>query len=234
MTIRRCLLSNSRPIDRGGRLGLIAVLIVAAGCAARPRPLDEARESGFAVYRSGRLDPQRLADLCRLGVEEIVILDGQGAANECRWRTRVCPNLRVRYDHRQDARVPPSAEFLAAFDHWVETSRREGRKIAFRCRHGWHRTGRLAAYYRMRFGGWGGPEAVREMLAAGRFMRRFPELQPQVLAMAEQAEARRCSQAPHHCPSSGQPWLEGLIGAGAGARFAADVCDSSSGESGPP
>ncbi len=189
-------------------------LVLLAGCAARPTLVADDPANGFALYRSGRLDAGELAALCRLGVEEMVVLDGGAAERECALRARLCPQLRVRYDRAQDARRPLSEAFLAAFDAWVEEARREGRKIAFRCRHGWHRAGRLAAWYRMRFEGVATAEAIAEMQRVGRFMGGHPQLAPQVEAMADHLAGRPCSTAAEHCLAAGdEP-----------PRFAADSC----------
>jgi hypothetical protein len=200
------------------------ILVILAGCAAAPRLVDEDPATGFAVFRTGRLDRSRLAKLCRSGVEEIVVMDGDAARRECRLRAEICPGLRVRYNHAQDPRRPLSVEFLEAYDQWIEESRLAGRKIAFRCRHGWHRTGRLAAYYRLRFQDRAVADALDEMLDEGRWMRRYPELQPQVRALADRVASRTCTQPAEHCPAERDPMAEGLLAAGPAARFADDLC----------
>ena len=131
-----------------------------ASCADAPRQVAEDPSSGFALYRSGRLSPTDLGVLCDLGVEEILVLDGEAGQRECRFRQTICPDMQVRYNRAQEADIPVSLDFLQAFDVWIEEARSEGRKVAFRCRHGWHRTGRLAAYYRMRFEGASAAEAT--------------------------------------------------------------------------
>lgn len=203
-----------------GLLGLAALGLAAAGCAARPALVDSDPESGFALYRSGALGEARLEELCAAGVEEIVVLNGDATERECRLRDRVCPGLRVRFDGRQDAHVPLGEDFLSAFDAWIEEARREGRKVAFRCRHGWHRTGRLAAWYRIRFQGIDPAAAVAEMNRAGRFMWRHRQLEPQVEALADLAAGRPCSTAPEHCPFPGNPEAESAVV----SRFAVDAC----------
>jgi hypothetical protein len=196
------------------RLLISAVVLTLAGCAAAPTRIDSDPDSGFAIYRSGQLSAAELEELCRLGVEEMVVLDGGGAGRECHLRQRSCPGLVVRYDVEQSARRPVTEDFLAAFDDWVEEARREGRKIAFRCRHGWHRAGRLTAWYRMRFQQVAAAEAVAEMERVGRFMGRHPQLAPQVVAMADHLAGRPCSTAPEHCVSTGGPAVS----------FAEDAC----------
>ena len=180
-------------------LAAAATALPLVACAAAPTPVASEPEGGFALYRSGQLSAADLASLCRLGVEELVVLDGGAADRECVMRDRVCAGLRVRYDAAQDARLPVTADFLAAFDAWVEEAQAGGRRIALRCRHGWHRAGRLSAWYRMRFERATAEEAVDEMLDAGRFMRRHRQLVPQVQAMADLLEGRPCSTDAEHC-----------------------------------
>jgi len=171
-----------------------------AGCADAPRQVTDDPTTGFALYRSGRLSSANLGVLCALGVEEILVLDGEGGKRECAWRETVCPKMVVRYDHAQQADQPVTLEFLEAFDSWIEEAQARGKKVAFRCRHGWHRTGRLAAYYRMRFEGASVAEATEEMQSIGRMMWRHPTLDPQVEAYADIVAARPCSADPANCP----------------------------------
>ena len=187
-------------------------------CADAPRLVAEDPSTGFALYRSGRLTTADLGVLCGLGVEEILVLDGEGDDRECLFRKTVCPDMRIRYDYAQEEDQPVSINFLEAFDDWIEDARANGRKVAFRCRHGWHRTGRLAAYYRIRFEGASATEAAREMRQIGRMMWRHPTLDPQVEAYADIVAGRPCSTDPAHCPVS-EPDAGLLSG-----RFPDDAC----------
>ncbi|RMG47188.1 MAG: hypothetical protein D6718_04205 [Acidobacteria bacterium] len=148
-------------------------------------------------------------------MREIVVLDGTAWRRECRWRNEVCPGLRVRWDEAQDPDRPVDAAFLRAFDAWVEEARREGKRIAFRCWQGWHRAGRLAAYYRIRFDGWTAEAAIREMHRRGRMMAAHPGLDPQVRALADFAAGRTCSVDLRYCVAGDAP---------AEASFPEDAC----------
>ena len=57
-------------------------LVVLTACADAPRPIVDDPTSGFALYRSGRLAPADLGFLCEIGVEEILVLDGDGQDRE--------------------------------------------------------------------------------------------------------------------------------------------------------
>lgn len=201
-------------------LAITMALTPLTGCADAPRKIAEDPSTGFALYRSGRLSSADLGVLCGLGVEEILVLDGEGSDRECLFRRTVCPQMRVRYDHAQEEDNPVSTDFLGAFDVWIEEARADGRTVAFRCRHGWHRTGRLAAYYRMRFEGASAAEAAREMQRIGRMMWRHPTLDPQVEAYADIVAGRPCSTDPTHCPST-EPDA-GLVD----GRFPEDACSA--------
>ena len=206
----------------GSRSALLALAcLLLSACAAGFEQFAADPGSGFAIYRSGRLDRGELGALCAAGVEEILVLDGSAAQRECRLREAVCPRLRVRYNRRQAATEPLSTGFLAAFDAWVEEARRDGRKVAFRCRHGWHRAGRLTAYYRMRFEEVPAEEAIGEMYRRGRFMDRHPQLEPQVRALADLLAGRPCSVAEADCPVADDRGDEPLA---AGGGFLDDAC----------
>lgn len=182
---------------------VIAAVILSAlitGCADAPRLVAEDPATGFALYRSGRLSPADLGVLCGLGVTEILVLDGEGADRECLFQREVCPDLTVRYDFAQEEDRPVSVDFLEAFDAWIDDARATGRKVAIRCRHGWHRTGRLAAYYRIRFEGATASEVTEEMHDIGRMMWRHPTLGPQIQAYEDLIAGRPCSTDPANCP----------------------------------
>jgi hypothetical protein len=203
------------------RIGPLALaLVVSFGCSDAPRLIDSDAASGFALYRSGRLSRSEIGEICGLGVEEILVLDGQAADRECSFRNEICPQLRVRYNRAQDADTPVSGDFLQAFDSWIDEAQAEGRKVAFRCRHGWHRTGRLAAYYRIAQGGTSVEEARLEMQEIGRMMSGHPTLDPQVEAYEDLVAGRPCSTDSENCVlDTPDPGVESGI-------FPADVCAS--------
>jgi protein-tyrosine phosphatase len=124
-------------------------------------PPEGAKDTGFAIYRSGKptfADYEHL--VCHLGVTEIFVLSNNGASVEGAFNTREasegrCPTKQILV-HNFDQSVTKHAltqGFLDQFDDWVRTAQSEGKKIAFRCNCGCHRTGRLAAYYQMKYMG---------------------------------------------------------------------------------
>ena len=175
-----------------GMICALALTIAPGALAKNLWLIDEDPESGFALYRSGVPDEADVRRLCELGIEEMVVLSGNGAEHEARHR-RACPELRVVYDHRQDVDCALTATFLADFDRWVDEAREEGRKIAFRCNCGCHRTGRLAAYYQMKHRGASIDEALALMNERGKRMWWYrSRLGPQVAALRSYIDGQGC------------------------------------------
>ena len=212
---------TSRRQQGSARLIVLLLVIGSLGCAAAPSLVDSNAATGFALYRSGQLSGAELAQLCSQGVEELLVLDGGATDRECGMLREQCPGLRVRYNFAQNEKHPVSQEFLGAFDQWVEEGQAEGRKLAYRCRRGWHRAGRLTAYYQMRFMGAGVQDAIDEMQARGRFMRWYPQLDPQVEALGEWVAGEPCIGGGEVCPQAVDPTSEGLEVDG---RFPLDSC----------
>ncbi len=216
-----------RSANRMHWVALLLCMPITVGCAEPPRAVAEDPDTGFALYRSGRLSPADLKVLCDAGVTEILILDGEAGQRECRLRESICPDMRVRYNHAQDEDDPISVDFLEAFDDWISEAQADGRKVAFRCRHGWHRTGRLAAYYRIRFEGASAAAASREMHEIGSMMWRHPTLTPQVEAYSDLVAGQPCSVDAASCPvADPDPGL-------AAGSFLEDVCEASPATDGP-
>lgn len=160
--------------------------------------IDENQKTGFAIYRLGEPDADDIASLCALGVREIAVLAGTALDHEVAYRDR-CPGLQVVYNHEDDL-SPLDAEWLEAFDAWVDRARNQGLKIAFRCTCGCHRTGRLAAYYQMKHRGLSARDAWDLALARGYMMHAvdyFSSLQEQVLALEEHIQGVPCTQGEH-------------------------------------
>jgi protein-tyrosine phosphatase len=214
-------MSIAERISRASRTLIASLaLVLLAACADAPRPILEDPTSGFALYRSGRLSPTDLGFLCEIGVEEILVLDGDGENRECAFQDKLCPGLTVRYNHAQNPDSPVTIDFLDAFDAWIADARTQGKKVAFRCRHGWHRTGRLVAYYRIRFEGVAATEAIKEMQDIGHMMWRHPTLNSQVEAYEDIVAGRPCASGPESCP------LEQPDGGLLHGLFPHDSCDT--------
>jgi hypothetical protein len=170
--------------------------------------LIESLPNGFAIYRSGSpRSAAEVAEYCRLGITEIAVLAGNADRHERRFAAS-CPRLEVVYDEEQDAGDPLTAEFLAWFDGWVGTARREGKKIAFRCNCGCHRTGRLAAYYQMKYQNLVLEDALDVMYKRGKNWALHPEIEPQVRALKDYLDGKPCSQRGPYCVQSRKDEVE--------------------------
>lgn len=161
--------------------------------------IDRDVSTGFEIYRTSK--PNKASDfkkLCAAGVTEIMVLDGTGAIDE-KMAAQYCPGFKVIYNVDQRTKTPLTAEFLAEFDQWVTASRAAGKKIAFRCNCGCHRTGRLAAYYQIKYMGLSTDQAITQMYKYGKFMFLFPYLKPQVRALGDYVASKPCSQGKGYC-----------------------------------
>jgi protein-tyrosine phosphatase len=158
--------------------------------------------NGFAIYRSGEPSPNDLEQFRQLGIEEIAVLSGDAEKHEMKFSS-ICPDLKVAYNHKQNCHKPVSAAFLRWFDKWVQEARRTGKVIAFRCKAGSHRTGRLAAYYEMKYKKFSAEEAIAEMKKLGRQMFLHRDLDPQVRALEDFILCRKCAEHAKYYPIEG-------------------------------
>ncbi len=184
---------------RSGSLALrliLLLLLVALPAVAQAGNLHliEALPNGFAIYRSGKPDQEDLEKYHSLGIQEIAVLSGNADKHELRYRDLV-PDLQVVYDEKQNVKKLPNAAFLDWFDSWVEAARRSGTKIAIRCNCGCHRTGRLAAYYQMKWQSLTYEDAIILMNKHGRRMGFYPGLKDQVRRLQERIERERLQPA---------------------------------------
>jgi protein-tyrosine phosphatase len=160
--------------------------------------IDSSETSGFAIYRSGAPSKKDMADYCKHGIQEMMVLSGDAKDHEFKYQSE-CPTLRVIYDVKQDGNIPLDQKFLDYFDHWVQDAQATGKKIVFRCQCGCHRTGRLAAYYQMKYQNNTSEDAIAIMNTHGKFMLFHPELRPQVLALEDEIKGRPCTQKKKYC-----------------------------------
>lgn len=165
-------------------LALLALTLWSATATAKNLHLIEELPNGFAIYRSGKPSAEDLAEYRELGISQIAVLSGNADDHEYKYR-EAHPGLVVVYDEGQSAKQLPDEAFLDWFDAWVEGARREGRKIAIRCNCGCHRTGRLAAYYQMKWQNMTYEDVLIIMNKHGRHMSWYPRLPRQVKVLEE-------------------------------------------------
>lgn len=168
--------------------------------------IDSDPETGFAIYRMGVPDEDDMRGLCNLGITQMVILAGSADEAELVHRD-ACPSLQVMYNVQHLEGTGYSDQFLAGFDAWVEKARAEGTKIVFRCTCGCHRTGKLAAYYQMKYRGFSPKDAWDLSVARGRLMHVVDNvggLQQQVLGLYDHIHDLPCEQG-EYCVQSAPP-----------------------------
>lgn len=183
---------------------LFSVCFTSAAYAKNLHLVEENPQTGFAIYRTGLPNLSDFKRLCKIGVTKMIVLSGDGSIEE-KYAKQYCPQLEVIYNKRQSSRVALSREFLNQFDSWITDAQARGEKIAFRCKCGCHRTGRLAAYYQMKYQNLSAKDSIAIMYKHGKWMLFFPHLKPQVYALADYIRGRPCSQAAKHCVRDTEP-----------------------------
>jgi hypothetical protein len=179
-------------------LGLFCLVNVNDAYAGNLHLIDADEATGFSIYRTGAPDREDMKEFCRLGIQEIMVLSGTASKHEYKYQAE-CPTLKVIYNTKGNSRVPLTKEFLNYFDNWVQEAKATGKKIAFRCTCGCHRTGRLAAYYQMKYQGITADDAKSIMTARGKWMWLMPHLYPQVSALNDYINGRGCSTRAKYC-----------------------------------
>lgn len=152
----------------------------------------------YGIYRSGQPEESEVRNWCKLGIRQVFALNGK-ADRYATVLKETCPEAQIVYNVDQNADAPTDAAFLQLFDAAVAKARLDGTKILFHCSCGCHRTGRLAAYYRMKFNGWTAEAAIDEMLNTGHNMDDHSTLPAQVRSMEDWINGRACSQEPANC-----------------------------------
>jgi hypothetical protein len=137
---------------------LAFVLPLLLVCAAEARNLEciggDCHGPGYAVYRSSEPGPLEWKAVCGAWKTDFFVLDDDSWQKRDRAYKRQCPNGTVVYAKSQSVATNLDTDFLAFFDRVIVRARSEGRKVLIHCRLGTHRTGRLAAYYGLKFEGW--------------------------------------------------------------------------------
>ena len=160
--------------------------------------IDHDDVTGFAIYRTGAPKSKDMRKICDLGIEEMYVLSGNAKEHEEKYQDE-CPTLKVIYNEKQSPHVSVTEEFLEGFDEWVQKAQDQGKKIAFRCNCGCHRTGRLAAYYQMKYQNLTSKDAIAIMIKHGKWMFLYPGLKHQVRAMKEYLSGVECTQKEKWC-----------------------------------
>jgi len=179
--------------------GVLFLSLTGCGGLKRLNQLDSS-PNGYSMYRRGQPDEGDVEEICELGVTKIYALNGEGGKYAAKLKEK-CPSAEIVYDTLQDPGTSVSSEFLDAFDRSVEEARAAGKGILFHCSCGCHRTGRLAAYYRMKYQGWNSEAAIEEMNDIGDDMDQHPSLPTQVRGLEDYILQRACSGPAQFCIS---------------------------------
>lgn len=158
----------------------------------------ESDTNGFGIYRYGAPSRSDIREMCQKGIQEVMVLSGNAEDRELKYQQE-CPTLKVIYNYQQNAKKPVTSDFLNFFDQWVEEAKAQGKKIAFRCSCGCHRTGRLAAYYQMKYQKVTVKDAITIMYKHGKYMFMHPQLRPQVRALKNFIDGVACTQKEKFC-----------------------------------
>jgi len=156
----------------------------------------------YRLYRSGAPSRETFAKWCsEYQIERVIVMSGDAESLEFQYQSQgICPNLKVIYNVKQKVGVPVSDAFLQWFDDQVAAARRDRVGLLFRCKTGSHRTGRLAAYYQMKYEGLSLKEAIAVMNHLGMMMPLFDiPLKPQVRALDEFIQGQPCDQKQRAC-----------------------------------
>jgi protein-tyrosine phosphatase len=157
--------------------------------------IDQDSTNGFQIYRYGQPSKKEMEEMKALGITEVMVLSGDADAkgNEKDF------GFKIFYNEKQSEKEPVSKVFLDKFDKWVEEAKDTGKKIAFRCECGCHRTGRLAAYYQMKYQNLTYEDATAIMDEHGSLMFLHRQLWPQVKSMEEYIQGKSCTQKIKYC-----------------------------------
>ncbi len=163
--------------------------------------IDSDADTGFALYRSGRPgmlfddSPEKIKSdikhICDMGITEVMVMSGDADVRETLYKD-VCPQMKVVYNNKQTTFKSLNSIFLISFDKWVTSAKKSGKKILFRCRSGMHRTGRLSAYYQMKYMGYTVQKARDVMFDKGTYMYAFPHLYSQVEGLKLYIDNKPC------------------------------------------
>jgi hypothetical protein len=129
------------------------------------------------------------------------VMSGDAQSHEKKYQAEgVCPNIEVIYDRNQRWDRPVERQFLEWFDGEVDRAKKDGAGLLFRCVTGSHRTGRIAAYYRMKYQDMSVGDAIKEMNNTGTLMPFFGMwMTPQVRAIDDYVHHRPCSRLNPMC-----------------------------------
>lgn len=154
-------------------------------------------QPAYRLYRSGTPSREVFATWCKVyNVDRVIVMSGDAAGAELKYQAEgVCPDIKVIYDVNQRWDLPVERSFLDWFDGQVAQAKKDNAGLLFRCKTGSHRTGRLAAYYRMKYQDMEVDQTIDEMNNIGTLMPFFDIwMVPQVRAIDDYVHNKPCSR----------------------------------------
>lgn len=163
------------------------------------------QENNFNVVRSGLPTYNDFKQFCNLGVRRFIVMSGNGSIEktyaQTPWSKKYCAGFKVIYNEKQATKTPLSKEFLDFFDSEVAKAKADGVSIGFRCNCGCHRTGRLAAYYRMKYMDKSPENSLlnQRRTSGPAMLLHFSLMKYQIFALNDYIRGNKCGEEPKHC-----------------------------------
>ncbi|MBA2404506.1 MAG: hypothetical protein H0V66_07035 [Bdellovibrionales bacterium] len=192
---------------------IICILLFALGfmqnvSAKNLHVMDESADGKYRIVRTGIPKFKDFQKMCQMGIRRMIVMAGNGATEEefakTEWAQKNCQGFQVIYNCKQATKIPLSKQFLSFFDEEVTKAKALGYGLAFRCNCGCHRTGRLAAYYRMKYQDKGPEESVRDQRRKAPGLATFLHrkiIKHQIHALADYIKGKECSgENKEFCP----------------------------------
>ena len=182
------------------------LLLLSSTCFAKNAyVVDSIEGTKTKIVRSGLPTYSDFQHFCKLGVRRMIVMSGNGSVEKTYaktpWSKQNCAGFEVIYDQKQASKTPLSEEFLNFFDKEIETAKSTGVGVGFRCNCGCHRTGRLAAYYRMKYLNKSPENSVLDQRkkSGPAMLLHFSAMKYQIFALNDYISGNSCGEDQKYC-----------------------------------